>query len=78
MTDQPKQLLHLVFGGHVKDPTGVEFDDLDNLDIVGIYPNKAKALDAWRSKAHQTVDDANMKYVLVHMHRLLDDPEHQD
>lgn len=76
--DQPKQLLHLVFGGHVKDPQGVEFDDLKNLDIVGIFPNNAEALAAWRAKAQSSVDDANMKYVLVHMHRLLDDPEHQD
>jgi hypothetical protein len=77
-TKPDKHLLHLVFGGHVKDPQGVEFDDLNHLDIVGIYPNNAEALDAWRSKAHGSVDDANMKYVLVHLHRMLDDPEHQE
>lgn len=77
MTDKPKQLLHLVFGGHVKDPRGVDFDDLNNLDIVGIFPNNAEALNAWRSKAQGSVDDANMKYVLVHLHRMLDDPEHE-
>jgi len=78
MTTPPKQLLHIVFGGHVKDPRGVEFDDLSQLDIVGIYPNNEEALNAWRSKSQANVDDVNMKYVLVHMHRLLDDPEHQD
>jgi len=78
MSTDAKQLLHLVFGGHVKDPRGVEFDNLDNLDIVGIYPNKAEALNAWRAKSQGSVDDAHMKYVLVHMHRLLDDPEHED
>lgn len=77
MTEKPKPLLHLVFGGHVKDPRGVEFDDLNNLDIVGIFPNNAEALNAWRSKAQGSVDDANMKYVLVHLHRMLDDPEHE-
>ena len=78
MSDQPKQLLHMVFGGHVKDPRGVEFDDLNALDIVGVYPNKAEALNAWRNKSQANVDDAHMKYVLVHMHKLLDDPEHQN
>jgi len=77
MTDQPKQLLHLVFGGHVKNPQGVEFDDFKHLDIVGIFPNNAEAVNAWRAKAQASVDDANMKYVVVHLHRLLDDPEHQ-
>lgn len=78
MSDQPKQLLHLVFGGHVADPRGVEFDDIDNLDIVGIYPNNAEAVNAWRAKSQANVDDARMKYVVVHLHRLLDDPEHQE
>jgi len=78
MSGKPKQLLHLVFGGHVDDPTTVEFDDPDNLDIVGIYPNNAEALNAWRAKSQEHVDDAHRKYVLVHLHRLLDDPEHQE
>ncbi|MBL4748585.1 MAG: DUF4170 domain-containing protein [Magnetovibrio sp.] len=78
MTDQPKQLLHIVFGGRVKDPQGVEFDDLSHIDIVGVFPNNAEALSAWRQKSQLNVDDAYMKYVVVHMHRLLDDPEHQD
>jgi len=77
MTNEPKQLLHIVFGGHVKDPQGCEFDDLSNLDIVGIFPNNAEALNAWREKSQANVDDAHLKYVLVHMHRLLDDPEHE-
>jgi len=76
MSGSNKQRLHLVFGGHVKDPQGVEFDNLDQLDMVGIYPNNAEALDAWRAKSHANVDDANVKYVLVHLHRLLEDPEH--
>lgn len=76
--NKSKQLLHLVFGGHVKDPRGLEFDDLKHLDIVGIYPNNAEAVKAWRAKAQSSVDDASMKYVVVHLHRLLDDPEHQE
>ncbi len=71
-----KQLLHLVFGGHVEDPRSVTFDDLNHLDIVGIYPNNAEALDAWRAKSQSHVDDARMKYVVVHLHRVLEDPEH--
>ncbi len=67
-----RQLLHLVFGGDVKDPTGVEFSDLSKLDIVGIYPNYAEAYAAWRGKAAATVDDAHRRYFVVHLHRLLD------
>jgi hypothetical protein len=61
--------LHLVFGGRVKDPQGLDFD-LDTIDLVGVYPDYASALDAWRSNAQRTVDDAEMKYVVVHLHRL--------
>ena len=64
-------LLHLVFGGRVKDPRGLEFD-LSTIDMVGIYPNYAAAYEAWRSRAQSTVDDAEMKYVVVHLHRLLE------
>jgi hypothetical protein len=67
-----KQLLHLVMGGRVVDPTGVEFQNLDEIDLVGIYPNYAAAEEAWRGKAQGTVDDAEMKYVIVHLHRLLE------
>ena len=67
-----KQLLHLVMGGRVTDPQGVEFQDLNAIDIVGIFPNYAAAEDAWRSHAQRTVDDAEMKYVIVHLHRLLE------
>jgi hypothetical protein len=63
--------LHLVFGGRVKDPQGLDFD-LDTIDLVGVYPDYASALDAWRSNAQRTVDDAEMKYVVVHLHRLLE------
>jgi Domain of unknown function (DUF4170) len=74
MTDQSgkKQLLHLVFGGELESLQGVEFKDLTALDIVGIYPDYASALTAWKSKAQATVDNAHMRYFIVHMHRLLD------
>ncbi len=64
--------LHLVFGGRVKDPQTLDFSDLSSIDIVGMYPNYAAAEKAWRSAAQRTVDDAEMKYVVVHLHRLLD------
>jgi hypothetical protein len=63
--------MHLVFGGRVKDPQGLDFDQ-STIDIVGIYPDYASALDAWRANAQRTVDDAEMKYVVVHLHRLLE------
>jgi Domain of unknown function (DUF4170) len=66
------QLLHLVFGGELKRIDSVEFEDLDGLDIVGIFPNYATAYAAWRAKAQQTVDNAHMRYFIVHLHRLLD------
>ncbi|HEX5932864.1 MAG TPA: DUF4170 domain-containing protein [Pseudorhizobium sp.] len=69
---EKKQLLHLVFGGELSSLTGIQFKDLSNLDIVGIYPDYASALTAWRGKAQQTVDNAEMRYFIVHMHRLLD------
>jgi len=67
-----KQLLHLVFGGELAELQTAEFKDLDKLDIVGIYPNYATAYAAWRAKAQQTVDNAHMRYFIVHLHRLLD------
>jgi hypothetical protein len=67
-----KQLLHLVFGGELKDSDGSEFVDTGKLDIVGIYPNYKSAYDAWKAKAQQTVDDAHTRYFVVHLHRLLD------
>jgi hypothetical protein len=66
------QLLHLVFGGELVDLERAEFKNLDQLDIVGIYPNYATAYAAWKAKAQQTVDNAHMRYFIVHMHRLLD------
>ena len=73
MTDTPgKQLLHLVFGGELSSLESVDFKDLSKLDIVGIYPNYATAYTAWRAKAQQTVDNAQMRYFIVHLHRLLD------
>jgi Domain of unknown function (DUF4170) len=67
-----KQLLHLVFGGELTNPSAIEFKNLDELDIVGIYPNYASAYAAWKSKAQRTVDNAEMRYFIVHLHRLLD------
>ena len=64
--------LHLVFGGRVKDPRGLDFVDLDHIDLVGIFDSFAAAEDAWRGKAQSSVDDAEMKYVIVHLHRLLE------
>jgi Mg-chelatase subunit ChlI len=64
--------LHLVFGGRVRDPQGLDFVDLDNIDLVGVYGSYAEAVDAWRGRAQRTVDDAEMKYVVVHLHRLLE------
>ncbi len=81
MTDSsnetPEQLLHLVFGGELTDLTKIEFKDLEKLDLVGIYPNYATAYDAWKTKAQRTVDNANMRYFIVHMHRLLE-PDRED
>jgi len=64
--------LHLVFGGRVKDPAGQKFEDPAALHIVGIFPDYASARAAWQGEAQRTVDDANMKYVVVHLHRLLE------
>lgn len=69
---EEQQLLHLVFGGELDSLEGITFKDLDSLDIVGIYPNYAKAAAAWKDKAQKTVDNAHMRYFVVHMHRLLD------
>lgn len=69
---QQKQLLHLVFGGELVSPDRVEFKDLSKLHIVGVYPNYKSALDAWRAAAQSTVDNAHMRYFVVHLHRLLD------
>ena len=64
--------LHLVFGGRVADPQTLDFDDADKLDIVGIFPDYASAERAWRGAAQRTVDDAAMRYVVVHLHRMLE------
>lgn len=70
-SDNKKQLLHLVFGGELEHLEDVQFKDLNKLDIVGIYPDYATALVAWKAKAQQTVDNAHMRYFIVHMHKLL-------
>ena len=70
--DASKQLLHLVFGGELRDVDHLEFRDLTKLDFVGAYPDYASAHAAWKAKAQATVDNAHMRYVIVHAHRLLD------
>ena len=74
MSDQAQntQLLHLVLGGELSRIDDVEFKDLSKVDVVGVYPNYATAYAAWRAKAQQTVDNAQMRYFIVHLHRLLD------
>ena len=67
-----KQLLHLVFGGELTHLDGTEFKDLNKIDVVGVFPNYATAYAAWKAKAQQTVDNAHLRYFIVHMHRLLD------
>jgi uncharacterized protein DUF4170 len=69
---EKRQLLHLVFGGELTTLDRIEFSNLKALDIVGIYPNYAEAYAAWRDAAHRSVDDAHMRYFIVHLHRLLD------
>ena len=64
--------LHLVIGGRVSDPRTLEFADLDKIEVVGFYPDYASAEKAWRGAAQRTVDDAEMKYVVVHLHRMLE------
>ncbi len=71
-TSTPKQLLHLVFGGELVSPDSIDFKDLTKLDIVGIFPNFAEARRAWAAKAQGTVDNAQMRYFVVHIHRLME------
>ena len=74
-TEQSDQLLHLVFGGELENLDGVRFKDLEKLDVVGIFPNYAEAKEAWQEKARATIDIAEMRYFIVHLHRLLDPDE---
>ena len=75
--ESAKQLLHLVFGGELTHPGEVEFADLEKLHIVGIFASYTEAYAAWRAATGATVDDAHMRYFIVHLHRLLD-PAHKD
>ena len=70
-----KPLLHLVFGGEVADPRGTDYVDPRRLDLVGVFPSYADAFKAWRAASQRYVDDAKIKYVIVHLHRLLDPTE---
>ena len=74
---QTKQLLHIVFGGELKDVTEVEFEDLSKVDFVGAFPNYEEAYDAWKNAAQRTVDNAETRYFILHAHKLLD-PETGD
>lgn len=67
----PTQKLHMVMGGRVKDPRTLEFQDPESIHVVGVYSDYASAEEAWRAQAQRTVDDAEMRYVVVHLHRLL-------
>ena len=69
---KPKQLLHLVIGGELEDIENVTFKDLSKVDIVGVFPNYASAYAVWKQKAQMTVDNAEVRYFIVHLHRLLD------
>ena len=75
---EAKQLLHFVFGGELNRTEDIEFKDLGKLDFVGMYPNFAEAKKAWRGKAQATVDNAQMRYFVVHIHRLMDPDEEHD
>lgn len=71
-SEKEPQLLHLVFGGELENLDGTRFRDLDQLDIVGVFPNYRTAYDAWKEAAQRTVDNAEIRYFIVHLHRLLD------
>jgi hypothetical protein len=71
VTEPAKQLLHLVFGGELSSVDKLEFADLATIDVVGIYPNYKTAYDAWKQAAHRSVDSAQTRYFIVHLHRLL-------
>lgn len=68
-----KQRLHMVFGGELLDPAGTTFKDVDDIHIVGMFPDYASAHDAWKAEAHRTVDNAHMRYFIAHIHRLRDE-----
>jgi hypothetical protein len=72
MSEDHKQLLHIVIGGELKDVSSTEFRDLDKVELVGAYPDYATALGAWKAKAQSTVDNALMRFFIIHAHRLLD------
>jgi hypothetical protein len=69
---EPKQLLHLVFGGELQNLATTDFKDLSKIDLVGIFPDYKSAHAAWKAKAQSTVDNAQMRYFVVHLHRVLD------
>lgn len=75
MSEDAPQLLHLVFGGELKEPGSKEFRDLEKVEFVGAYPNYAEARRAWRARAQATVDNALMRFFIIHAHKLLDPSE---
>lgn len=70
-----KKRLHLVFGGELKDPRGTEFVDIDQIDIVGLFPDYASAHAAWKNAAQRTVDSAETRYFIAHLHRLIEEED---
>ncbi|PNG27379.1 DUF4170 domain-containing protein [Methylocella silvestris] len=73
-----KQLLHFVFGGELKDFNSTEFKNLDDIEIVGLFPDHASAVAAWRAKAQASVDNAQMRYFVAHLHRLIEPGDHEE
>ena len=69
---ESQQPLYLVMGGRVTDPQSLHFQDPESIHVAGVYSDYDAAVDAWRANAQRTVDDAEMKYVVVHLHKLLD------
>ncbi|WP_312525134.1 DUF4170 domain-containing protein [Paracoccus sp. (in: a-proteobacteria)] len=67
------QRLHLVFGGELVDPARTEFKDVNNVHVVGIFPDYASAHAAWKAEAQRTVDSAHTRYFIAHLHRLRDE-----
>jgi Domain of unknown function (DUF4170) len=69
---EPKQLLHLVFGGELQNLATTDFKDISKIDLVGMYPDYKTAHATWKAKAQSTVDNAQMRYFIVHLHRVMD------
>ena len=69
------QRLHLVYGGELTDPSGTTFRSVDDIHVVGMFPDYASAHAAWKAEAQRTVDNAHMRYFIAHVHRLFDETD---